>query len=343
MVTLVKVIVGALVAALRSRASLVLENLALRQQLAVLHRATPRPRLRPADRAFWAILSRAWSRWADTLVIVKPATVVAWHRRGFARFWAWKSRRRGRPPLDATIVALVERMAGENPLWSRRRIASELAKLGHNVDKDTVAKYMPKPGRRPRQPPSTTWRTFVRAHLAGTIAIDFLVVPTVTFNVLYVFFVLALDRRHLLHVNVTSHPHAAWTAQQVVEAIGFDTGFLRLIRDRDRIYGSLFNARVNNLGIRQLKTAPRSPWQNGYAERFAGTLRREILDHVIVLGERHLLRLVRLHAAYYNEDRPHMALGRDAPVPRGVEPPSSGCIVSLPRVAGLHHRYARAA
>jgi len=269
--------------------------------------------------------------------------VVTWHRRGFARFWAWKSQPIGRPPLESEIVALIERMAAENPLWSRRRIAGELARLGHLVDKDTVAKYMPRPARRPRRPPSTRWRAFVRAHLAGTIAIDFLTVPTVTFNVLYVFFVLSLERRRLLHVNVTSHPHAAWAAQQIVEAIGFDTGLVRLIRDRDRIYGSAFNTRVNNLGIHQLKTAPRSPWQNGYAERFVGTLRRESLDHVIVLGERHLLRLVQLHAAYYNDDRPHMALDRDAPVPRTIQPPSVGRVVAFRRVAGLHHRYARAA
>jgi hypothetical protein len=238
MLALAKAILGALVAGMRPRASLVLENNALRQQLAVLRRATPRPRLRPLDRAFWAVLSRAWSRWAETLVIVKPATVVGWHRRGFARFWAWKSRRLGRPPLDAKLVTLIERMAGENPLWSRRRIASELATLGHDVDKDTVAKYMPKPARRPRQHPSTTWRAFVRAHRAGTIAIDFLVVPTVTFRLLHVFFVLSLGRQRLLHVNVTGHPHQTWTAQQVVEAVGFDTEIARLIRDRDRTYGT---------------------------------------------------------------------------------------------------------
>jgi transposase InsO family protein len=343
MLALAKAILGALVAGMRPRASLVLENLALRQQLAVLYRATPRPRLCPLDRAFWAALSQAWSRWADTLVIVKPATVVAWHRRGFARFWAWKSRPLGRPPLDTETVALIERMATENPLWSRRRIASELAKLGHKVDKDTVANYMPGSARRPGRPPSTTWRAFVRAHLAGTIAIDFLTVPTVTFNVLYVFFVLSLERRKLLHINVTGHPHQTWAAQQVVEAVGLDTEIARLIRDRDGIYGRAFDSRVNHLGIRQLKIAPRSPWQNGYAERFVGTLRREVLDHVIVLSERHLLHLVRSHVPYYNEDRPHMALDRDAPVSRAIEPPRSGKVVSFPRVAGLHHRYARAA
>ena len=343
MLAVVTAILGALRAVVRRRSSLVLENLALRQQLAVLRRTVARPGLRPADRAFWVFLSRGWSRWIDALIIVKPATVVSWHRHGFSRFWARKSRRVGRPPLDAGIVALIERMSNENPLWSRRRIASELAKVGHDVDKDTVARYMPKPARRPRQPPSTTWRAFVRAHLAGTIAIDFLVVPTVTFRLLYVFFVLSLERRRLLHVNVTSHPHQAWAAQQVVEAVGFDTGIARLIRDRDGIYGSAFDSRVNHLGIRQIKSAPRSPWQNGYAERFVGTLRREVLDHVIVLGERHLLRLVRSHASYYNEDRPHMSLDRDAPVSRAVESSSSGNIVAFSRVAGLHHRYARAA
>jgi putative transposase len=199
----VTAILGALRALLRPRASLVLENLALRQQLAILNRKAARPRLQSVDRTFWTVLSQAWSRWADALLIVRPATIISWHRRGFARFWAYKSRRVGRPPLDASIVALIERMSSENPLWSRRRIASELAKLGHDVDKNTVARYMPSPTRRPRQPPSTTWRAFVRAHRPGTIAIDFVVVPTVTFGLLYVFFVLSLKRRRLLHVNVT--------------------------------------------------------------------------------------------------------------------------------------------
>lgn len=343
MLALAKAVIGALFAAFRPRASLVAENLLLRQQLAILRRATPRPRLRPIDRAFWVIVSRMWSRWSDALAIVRPATVIAWHRRGFARFWAWKSRPTGRPPLAPELVSLVERMARENPLWSRRRITRELAKLGHDVSKDTVARYMPRPTRRPRRPPSQTWSTFLRNHLAGTIAIDFLTVPTVTFNVVYVFFVLSLERRRVLHVNVTAHPYAAWAAQQIVEAIGADLVPAHLIRDRDGIYGAAFDARVNRLGIVQVKIAPRSPWQNGYAERWVGTLRRELLDHVIVLGERHLLRLVRQHVAYYNEDRPHTALQGDAPDRRAVEPPSAGKVVALSRVGGLHQRYSRAA
>jgi putative transposase len=180
---IVSALLGALVAAVRPRASLVVEILVLRQQLAVFKRGRPRPPLRPIDRAFWVVVSRVWSRWADALAIVKPATVIAWHRRGFARIWTWKSRRIGRPPLAPVIVDLIVRIAGENPLWSRRRIANELARLGHDVSKDTVAKYMPRPAGRPPRPPSQTWGTFLRNHLASTVAIDFLTVPTVTFNV----------------------------------------------------------------------------------------------------------------------------------------------------------------
>ena len=340
---LLQAIVGAMLAALRPRASLIAENLALRQQLAVLRRQTTRPQLRPVDRAFWVVLSRTWSRWADALAIVKPETVITWHRRRFARFWAYKSRRPGRSPIGREVVEMIGRMATENPMWSRRRIAAELAKLGHDVSKDTVARYMRTRPRRPVRPPSTTWGTFLRMHLPGTLAVDFLTVPTVTFDVLYVFFVLSLERRRILHVNVTAHPHAAWTAQQIVEAVGPDGEIVRLIRDRDSIYGSAFDLRVKNLGIEQLVVAPRSPWQNGYTER----LRRDSAPRVARprdrVGERHLLRLVRQHASYYNEDRPHMALGRDAPITRTVQPPSGGKVVSLPRVGGLHHRYSRAA
>lgn len=213
MIALLVSIAAALLAALRPQASLVAENLALRQQLAVLRRAAPRPRLRPVDRAFWVVLSRTWSRWAETVVLVKPETVIGWHRRGVVRFWARRSRCAGRPSLDPVIVELIVRMARDNPTWSRRRISSELAKLGHVVSKDTVARYMR--GRRPRSrpPPSQTWGTFVRSHLRGTLAIDFLTVPTATFGALYVFFVLSLERRRVLHVNVTAHPYAAWAAQ----------------------------------------------------------------------------------------------------------------------------------
>ncbi len=181
MFELLAAVVGALISAFRPRAQLFAENLALRQQLAVLRRKKARPRLVPMDRAFWILLSRVWSKWSDALAIVKPETVIAWHRRGFAQFWAWKSRRRGRPSTPPEILTLIVRMANDNPRWSRRRIANELAMLGYRVDKNTVAKYMPKPTDRPRRPRSQTWGTFVRNHLVGTIAIDSFTVPTVRF------------------------------------------------------------------------------------------------------------------------------------------------------------------
>jgi putative transposase len=235
------------------------------------------------------------------------------------------------------------RDAHDNPRWSRRRIANELAMLAYRVDKNTVAKYMPKPADRPRRPPSQTWGTFVRNHLVGTIAIDFFTVPTARFEILYVFVVLSLERRCILHVNVSARPYAEWTAQQIVEAVGRDGTFKMLIRDRDGIYGAAFDRRVNHLGITQVRIAPRSPWQNGYVERLVGTFRRELVDHLIVLNELHLLRCARAYASYYNQDRPHMSLDGDAPERRVVEPPGNGNVVALPRLGGLHHRYTRLA
>jgi putative transposase len=232
--------------------------------------------------------------------------------------------------------------ARENPTWSRRRIASDFAKLGHVVRKDTVARDMPR-RRPPSRLPSQTWGTFIRNHLAGTLAIDFLTVPTATFSVLYVFFVLSLERRRVLHVNVTAHPYAAWAAQQMIEAVAPDVVAERVIRDRDGIFGAMFDKRLAGMGLKQLRISPRAPWQNGFAERFVGTIRRELLDHVIVVGERHLLRLVRDYVRFYNDDRPHMALDGDAPAGRAMEGPEGGDVIALPRVGGLHHRYSRAA
>jgi hypothetical protein len=257
---LLTAIFGALVSALRPRASLVAENLALRQQLAVLRRKARRPRLQPLDRACWIILSRCWSRWKDALAVVRPETVIAWHRRGFARFWAWKSKRIGRPPIKPEFVELIVHMATENPRWSRRRIAMDLARLCIRVDKNTVARYMPKRPEQPRRPPSQTWGTFVRNHLVGTLAVDFFTVPTVTFDILYVFVVLSLERRRILHVNVTAHPFAEWAARQVAEAVGFTDTFKLLIRDRDGIYGAAFDRAIEARGIQQIRIAPRSPW-----------------------------------------------------------------------------------
>ena len=326
---------------LGSSAAVTLENVALRYRLAALQRSVARPRLRRRDRIFWISLSRLWAGWRASLVIVQPATVLAWHRQGFQLYWRWKSRRRaaGRPPIDGDIRTLIRRMARDNPTWGRRRIQTELRFLGYEVAALTVVKYMRR--RSPR--PSSTWRTFLEAHIRDVAAVDFFVVPTLTFRLLFGFLIIRHHRRELVHVNVTDHPTAAWTAHQLVESFPEETAPKYLLRDRDAIYGDLFARRVKGLGISEILIAPRAPWQNPFAERVIGSIRRECLDHVIVFNERHLRRLLRSYLAYYNATRPHQALHNNSPHSREVQPPAPGRIVAIPQVGGLHHRYQRAA
>jgi transposase InsO family protein len=231
-------------------------------------------------------------------------------------------------------------MAEANVGWGAPRIHGELLKLGIDISERSVSRFIPP---KPRKPPSQTWRTFLDNHVGLPASIDFFTVPTATFRVLYVFFVLAHDRRRVLHFSVTEHPSAAWTAQQIVEAFPEDTAPKYLPRDRDGIFGDQFRRRVHGLGIDEILTAPRSPWQNPYAERLVGSVRRECLDHVIVLGERHLHRIVKSYFAYYHRSRTHLSLSKDAPDPREVCPPTMGEIVARPEVGGLHHRYERLA
>jgi putative transposase len=247
---------GALGSALRTYGNLVLENLALRQQLAVFKRRHPRPHLTHPDRLFWIALSRVWSRWRETMVLVKPETVVGWHRWAFRRFWTWRSRRRqpGRPPTSREVRDLIKRMAAANVGWGAPRIHGELLKLGIVISEREVSRLMPP---RPRRPPWQTWRTFLANHVGTLASGDFFTVPTATFRVLYVFFVLAHDRRRVLHFNVTENPSAEWTAQQIVEAFPEDTAPKYMIRDRDGIYGDHFRRRVQSLGIEEVLTAPR--------------------------------------------------------------------------------------
>jgi len=259
------------------------ENVALRQQLAVLQRSVPRPTVSRRDRLFWVCLSRLWSGWRSSLLIVQPATVLAWHRKGFRLYWRWKARTRaaGRPPIPREIGDLIRRMARENPTWGRRRIQAELRFLGYDVAELTIAKYMRR--RSPR--PSPTWRTFLDAHLREIAAVDFFVVPTLTFHLLFAFLVLRHDRRQLVHINVTAHPTATWTARQVINAFPYESAPKYLLRDRDAIYGDEFTRQIVDMGIRDVLIAPRAPWQNPFAERLIGSIRRECLDHVIVLNE----------------------------------------------------------
>jgi transposase InsO family protein len=323
-----------------SRAALHLEVLALRHQIQVLQRSQRRRLgLARADRWLWAWLSHVWHGWRTALVIVKPETVVSWHRQGFRLFWTAKSRgRTGRPRISSEACALIRRLAVENPLWGTPRIHGELLKLGVHVSQATVAKYIP----RPATPPSQSWRTFLANHVAQIAAADFFVVPTATYRLLFVLVILAHERRRVVHLAVTRHPTAAWTAQQLREAFPWDQAPAYLIHDRDLAFQDLM-ATAETMGIQNVRTAPRSPWQNAYVERFIGSIRRECLDHVIVLTAAGLRTILNAYVAYYTHSRTHLSLDKDSPQPRRVYHRNDGQVTAIPHVGGLHHRYERRA
>ena len=328
--------------AMKSRAALQVENIALRHQIGVLQRsAKKRLRLNNSDRLLWIGLSRVWLEWRSVLLIVKPNTVIAWHRQAFRIFWSWKVRRGnpGRPSVSAEIRALIRHMSRENPGWGAPRIHGELLKLGIDIGETSVSKYLV----RSRKPPSQTWRTFLQNHLQSLVSVDFFIVPTIRFQVLYVFLVLAHERRRIVHLAVTAHPTAEWTAHQLREAFPWESAPRYLLRDRDRIFGHEFVNQVKAMGIKQVLSAPSSPWQRAYVERLIGSIRRECLDHLIVFNERTLKRHLRAYEAYYHKTRTHLALQKDCPEPRAVQPVEVGPIVSIPEVGGLHHRYERRA
>jgi transposase InsO family protein len=282
-----------------------------------------------------------WPAWRSVAKIFQPDTVLKWHQQGFKFYWRWLSTpgKSGRPPIDPEIRHWIRRMARENPSWGAPRILSELRLLGYTVSQGTVAKYMPKT----HKPPSQTWRTFLANHVLDIAAVDFFTVPTLTFGVLYGFLVLRHEQRRVVHCNVTAHPTAQWTAQQIVEAFPFDEAPRFLLRDRDSISGAYFRQRVVNMGIEEVVIAPRSPWQNPYAERLIGTLRRELLDRVIVRNEAHLRRLMTSYLDYYHTVRPHLSLERNALIPRPIQGPSEGKVIAMPHVGGLYREYHRAA
>ena len=322
-----------------TKAALVAENLALRQQLAVLRRSVRRPKLRNRDRVFWAWLSKLWPDWNSALTIVQPETVIKWHRAGFRLYWRRKSRVIGRPRKSRLIRDLIREMSRHNPTWGAPRIRAELHLLGYEVAESTVAKYMVKS----RKPPSPTWRSFLANHARQIAAIDFFTVYTITFRVLYCFIVLDHHGRRILHFNVTQNPTAEWTAQQIIETFPYDTAPRFLLRDRDSVYGGAFRRPVKGMGIEEVITAYRSPWQNPYCERVIGSIRRDCLDHMMIFSEDSLRRIMAEYIRYYNESRTHMSLEGNSPVPREVEPPSKGRVISVPFLGGLHHRYTRAA
>jgi transposase InsO family protein len=320
----------------RARSSLEAEVIALRQQLNVLRRGTPkRPALKAFDRLILMLLYRLTPMVLDAVTIVRPETIVRWHRAGFRTFWRWKSRRRpGRPKVPLEVRQLIREMSLANPLWGAPRIHGELLKLGIDVGQTSVAKYMA----RHRRPPSQGWRTFLLNHVDGIASIDLFVVPTISFRLLYGLLILRHDRRRILWLAVTrtrppngspgkSPRHAVGTARLNTSSVIETASMARHLR---AAFG---------LGIRDRPTTPRSPWQNGHAERLIGSIRRECVDHVIVFGEQHLRRLLRSYQQYYNRTRTHLSLGKDSPVPRAVH--ATGSILPLPILGGLHHHYVR--
>ncbi len=321
----------------KSRRRLEAENLLLRHQLNVTLRQVPgRLRLRGSERAVLVWLLRLFPDLFDIVQVVKPETVLRWHRAGFRSYWRWKSgKRAGRPRIDQGLRDLIRRMSQENPLWGASRIHGELLMLGFEVAQSTVSKYMT----RGRRPPSQNWKTFLRNHVDAIAAIDLCVVPTVTFEQLFAFLVIGHGRRQLLWFDVTRHPTAEWLARQITEAFPWVSAPRYLVRDNDRCYGQVFTARVAAMGIRDRPISPRSPWQNGIAERLIGTLRRECLEHVVVFGERHFRRVLSAYAAYYNEARTHRSLRKDAPLRRAIE--RVGAVTAIPVLGGLHHQYGR--
>jgi hypothetical protein len=318
-----------------------MEHLALRHQLAVYQRSMPRPHLRATDRLFWAWVSRLWPGWQSALAFVQPRTVIVWQHQRFRDHWRQVSQQGtpGRPRIAKELRDLIRTMWQTNPTWGAPRIVGELRKLGINVAKSTVETYRVQS----RKPPSPTWKAFLQNHVKDLASMDFFVVPTVTHKVLFVLVILVHERRRIVHCHVTEHPTATWTAQQVVDAFPWDEAPRYLLRDRDRIYGDVFRQRGRHMGIEEVLIAPQSPWQNPYVERLIGSIRRELLDQVIVLNERHLTRLLQSYLDYYHDYRTHRALDMDTPVPCPVQLPEFGRVRAVPEVGGLHHHYERIA
>jgi putative transposase len=343
MINAILLLVGAILRLFRARRALLLENLALRQQLAALKRKHPRPKLTAFDKFFWILAQRFWSGWKRALMIVTPETVVRWHRSGFALYWRAISRARrlvDRNRISKEDRELIFQMVVENPSWGAPRIHGELLMLGFDVSERTISRWM---RRAPRNPePARRWPTFLRNHREAIAAMDLFTVPTFTFSVLYCFFVIDHARRRVLHFNVTRHPTSAWIVQQLRDAFPYQSAPRYLIFDRDSKYGFEVPVEVRSMAIYAIRTSRRIPWQNGIAERWMESCRRDLLDHVIAFDERHLRRIVLEYLRYYHEDRTHLGLGKQTPAGR-VRSRNRGAVVSQVRLGGLHHRYGRAA
>ncbi len=326
-----------------SRHKLALEAVALRQQLAVFKRKQSRPKLRRLDRLFWIALRSLWPGWTESLILVKPETVVYWHRAGFRLFWRWRSRfrHRGRPKISSDIRQLIRRMKTDNPSWGAPRIHGELLQLGFEISEPTVSRYLRGLKRNHDEGKAKRWAAFLNNHREVIAAFDFFTVPTLAFRVLYGLFVIEHGRRRILHFNTTAHPTSEWIVQQLREAFPLPCPQRYVVLDRDAKFGSDVIEFLKASGIKPIRTSIRSPWQNGIAERWIGSCRREMTDHVIPLNERHLKRLANEYLTYYHEDRTHKSLGKQTPGRRPIQsrPAAGSEILALQRIGGLHHRY----
>ncbi len=343
---MIRCLVFAFTAIFKSKARLAAENLCLRQQLVVFKRQQARPRLHDADRRFWVLVCRWFSDWSNCLIVVKPDTVIRWHRKGWKAYWRWRSTRSkksGRKKTDPELRALIRRMARENPLWGQRRIQAELARIGFKVCARTVARYM----RRPYNgTPSPNWRQFLAQHSSEIWACDLFTVQTVWFRTLYVFFVIHHGTRKIVHARVTAHPNSQWLAQQMIEACGLSAEPPKfLIHDRDSSFGTVFDRRIQSLGIKQMRTPVKAPKANAIAERWVRSVRNECLDYRLTLGHQHLQRTIHEYVDYYNRWRPHRSLDQKAPSPELWHSPkeSTGKLTATPVLGGLHHVYQWAA
>src|SRR5712664_2597661 len=328
---------------LHSRRTLLLENLALRQQRAALKRKHPKPRLSVADKLFWILARRFWSRWKQTLIVVTTETVVRWHRAGFRLYWKLISKVRmpiGRRQTPKEVRDLIFRVVAENPTWGAPRIHGELLMLGFDVSERTISRWMKRAPRDPKR--AKCWLAFLRNHREAIAAVDFFTAPTITFSMLYCFFVISHDRRRILHINVTKHPTSGWIIQQLREAFPFEASHKYLIFDGDHKFGFEVIAAGKATSIIPKRTSFRSPWQNGIAERWVGSCRRDRLDHIVALNVRHLKRLLSEYVRYHHEDRTHLGLEKGTPDGR-IRSVASGQVISQERLGGLHHRYNRAA
>lgn len=324
----------------KAKRQLILENIMLRQQLNIYKRKDKRPKLENIDRIILVWISKFFSKWRAALVVAKASTLIGWQKKGFKLYWKWKSRRVGRPNIDWELIKLIRRMQKENPLWSAQRIQGELAKLGFSVCDNTVAKYMRKQKTDPEK--TQRWLTFLRNHAKYTVGIDFLVVRTIFFKVIYVFIAISHDRCKILHFGISSKPHSQWVIQQLRETFAFDETTKYVIRDNDKIFSEDFKKAIKRFGLKDKPTAFRSPWQNPFCERVVGTFRRDCLDHMIILNEKHLHDILHEYIfEYYNVSRTHMSLEKDSPIHRPAQ--TEGKIVSKPILGGLHHVYSRVA